>query len=302
MAVGLLSLATAPGASAATEVGNACQANNGAPGNFTLLQLTRAPGAPLPLTIQSPGVVTKWKVNSAVPSAYIERLKVFRSTGIAKEFTVVGESTEQSVATGLNAFDTRIPVAAGDRFGVSSASPSASLFCETGKTEDGLGVLPENLAVGSTKTFSEVEGNQIAVSAVVEPDVDGDGYGDETQDKCPQSAALQTECPIVAVDSFSLIKKSSVVLLVATSSQAPVEVSGTVKLGKGKQIKLSGGTQTVPSGKIARFKLKFSKKLKARLEELPSSKSLQLKVAATATDIAGRVTVDPSKVKLKGQA
>jgi hypothetical protein len=299
--VAVAALLAAPAAMASTEVGNNCKANNGALGNFTLLQLVRAPGAPLPLTVPSSGVVTKWKVDSAVPSTFIERMRVLRATGKANEFTAVGESTGQSVSPGLNAFDTRVAVTAGDRIGVSSVNPSAALYCETGKVEDGSGVLPEYLTTGSTNTFSAATGIQVAVSAVVEPDADNDGYGDETQDGCPQSAAFQTVCPVVTLSTFSIVKKGSVVFLVAASSQAPVTVSGTVKLGKGKQAKLKGGVQTVLPAKITQFRLKFTNKLKSRLKELSPKQSLKLNVLTSATDLVGRVTTSSAKVKLPGQ-
>jgi hypothetical protein len=53
---------------------------------------------------------------------------------------------------------------------------------------------------------------------------------------------------------------------------------------------------------VARFTLKFPKKLKKRLEELTRKQSLQLKVTASATDLVGRVSTDKLSVRLKGQA
>ena len=76
---------------------------------------------------------------------------------------------------------------------------------------------------------------------------------------------------------------------------------GWVKLGKGKQAKLSAPAKTLTPGPIARFKLKFPAKLKNRLKELEPKQSLQLKIAAQATNVAGTVSADNLKVKLKGQ-
>jgi hypothetical protein len=36
---------------------------------------------------------------------------------------------------------------------------------------------------------------QVYLQAVVEPDADGDGFGDDTQDKCPTVAAPTDGCP-----------------------------------------------------------------------------------------------------------
>jgi hypothetical protein len=107
----------------------------------------------------------------------------------------------------------------------------------------------------------------------------------------------------VTVDASSVIKrKGSVVVLVTSTTSAPVKVTGTVNLGKGKKAKLSSKTLTVVPGKVSRFTLKFPKKLKNRLEDLQRKRSLQLKLTASATDLIGRVSTDKLKAKLKGQA
>ena len=38
-------------------------------------------------------------------------------------------------------------------------------------------------------------GMRVNISAVLEPDVDGDLFGDLTQDLCPQSKLTQAACP-----------------------------------------------------------------------------------------------------------
>ncbi len=112
---------------------------------------------------------------------------------------------------------------------------------------------------------------------------------------------MQTACPIVTLDSYSLVAGSAVKVLVATSIAAPVNVSGTVKLGKGATAKLSAKAKTAPAGKIVTFKLSFPKALKEKLKELEPSKKLTLKITASATNVAGQVSTDKVKAKLKGQ-
>jgi hypothetical protein len=318
VAIGLTAMALvgAGSASAATEVGNTCAANTGSSG-FTYVPLATSPGNPLPMTAPSAGVVTSWKVNSAIPTQQAERLKVVQPTGKALEFKVVGESTEQFVVPGANTFGTRISVAAGDRFGVFGSIPvGAGLYCSLAP-EDKMAAFPgpTNIPVGVSKPFFEQAGSQVAVSAVVEPDADGDGFGDETQDKCPLSAATQAPCPLVGLDAVPIVKKTSVLLLVASSDEAPVTVSGTVKVAKKSKkakkkkrahssalLKLSGGTHTVKPGEIGRFTVKFPGKLKAQLAGLSRKQSLKLKLKESATNIAGQVTNTATTVKLKGQA
>ena len=44
-------------------------------------------------------------------------------------------------------------------------------------------------------TFARTPDLQLNVSAILEPDADGDGFGDETQDQCPTDASTQGPCP-----------------------------------------------------------------------------------------------------------
>ncbi len=305
MAAGALVFASA--AAAATEFGNSCVATSASAPKSALVQLERAPGSPLPLAAPSAGVITKWKVN-LTPEASIsiqQQLKVFRSTGAPKQFLVVGESAPGIVSRGANSIETRVPVAAGDLIGLLGAGVAPEigpLYCKSESTTDKVLVFAPNPLAGSTITAAgEGSKAQVAVSAVIEPDADGDGYGDETQDKCPLSAALQTACPQITLDAFSLVGGSSVSVLVATSSEAPVKVTGTVKLGKAGTAKLSAKSKTVKAGKITSFKLKFSTKLKQALKELGPGQKLKLKIVASATSAAGQVTRDKLKAKLKGQ-
>lgn len=73
---------------------------------------------------------------------------------------------------------------------------------------------------------------------MIEPDADGDGYGDETQDKCPQSALAQVACPVVKLSVSASAKKKQATILVTDDVPASVTVGGQVALGKGKKAKL----------------------------------------------------------------
>jgi hypothetical protein len=292
--------AATPAASAATEFGDNCAANGGAP-EYTFVSLS-AVGDPLPLTAPSSGVITQWKTIVALaelpPGAITESMTVLRPAGGA-QFTVVGQSTPGAVANGLNTFATRIPVQAGDHLGL--AGTFAPLYCRTELPGDAMGVFKGVLAPGATTPFETAGGYRVPVSAVIEPDADGDGYGDETQDKCPQSAALQTACPVVKLSLSKIVKKSSVKILVSTDAATSVKVTGKVKAG-GQKLTLKGGSKKLKAGKIAAFKLAFSADLMSALADLPHGQSLSLKIVASAKNIAGKATVKKLTVKLKGQA
>ena len=123
-------LVLAPGATASTQVGNVCTAGKLA-GNTVLIQLENASSA---LPIEAPaGVATEWKVTSSISTT--TRLKVVAPTGPEKTFRLVAESTEQNITPGINAFNVRIPVPAGARFGLfSPPGPGGALFCDSAKT------------------------------------------------------------------------------------------------------------------------------------------------------------------------
>jgi hypothetical protein len=295
----------ASSASAATEFGNSCLGNKSL-ANATILSTANAPGNPLSATAPVSGVITRWTFNVVpIPSGVLSQsLKIFHSTGSPNQFQVTGESSPAPISSGLNTFATRISVQAGDHLGTSGTASGTviTVFCETGNEGDRIGAIPGNPSVGSTGTVVEEVGKlQNPITATIEPDADNDGYGDETQDKCPQSALTQAPCPVVALSASSKATKGTVTVLITSSVQAQVTVGGTVKLGKGKSASLSGGTQVVAPGTLAQFTVLFPKALKSRLRELSPKHSLTLNLAATAPNVVGAPTVTNLSVKLKGQ-
>ena len=298
--------AAAPqGAAAATKIGNECTANTTSAGTF--VQFANAAN-PLPLTAPADGVVTGWGT-AIIPygGGIGEKLKVLRPTGVANQFTVIAETDTEPVVSGVNAYDARFPIKAGDRIGV-FGSP-ATVLCGGGVPADSFGVFAGDAAVGSTPTFTPGASASVPLTATIEADADGDGYGDETQDGCPTSKDFQIPCPVTVLDSFAAPGKSSLTVLVTTDNLADVTVTGTVKVkkakkggGKGKRkstkIKLKGGTQTIRPGALAQFKVPYPKALKKALAT--SKKPLKAELTATSVDVIGRVASDSSKAKLPG--
>jgi hypothetical protein len=305
-----LALAGAARAGAATEFGDSCAGLSAAPA-YTLITL-EAPPAALPLTAPTGGVVTKVKVNNSIeiPISIPTAVKVLRPAG-GNNYTVIGQ---QSVTAnpGVTTADARIPVQAGDKLGlrgepfVYEGTPtSASLYCAGAPGV--LGAVAGDVPVGSTGTFLAATTARVPLAAVIEPDADGDGYGDETQDKCPQSAAVQAECPLVVLDAYPVPGKNKVVVLVSVNNETSVTVSGSVKLPKAATsasasaaAKLKKVTRKVTPGKIGRFTLKFPGSLKQALGDLPAGKKLKLKITASAKNVAGQVSKDKTTLKLKG--
>jgi hypothetical protein len=310
-------------ASAATTVGNSCVPNQAIEVNAMVVGLAKDPSNPLPIAIPSPGVITSWTFNGeAIPAgvAFEAQLKVLRPTGVPKEFTVVGETPLTPTVTGSNSFSTRIPVQSGDLLAEAGlatngvASEPAVQFCKGLGAAEVIGATGTNGTLGTPVMIFEEESELgVPVTAAVEPDADGDGYGDETQDKCPTDASTQGPCPVkaapttpappapITLSESGAAKKGLVTVTVTASAQADVTVAGSVKLGKGKTMKLSGGTQTVTPGNLAKFTVPFPAKLKTALKQMPKSKKLTLSLAASApgattTNLTVKV---PGQMKLK---
>jgi len=296
-------------ASAGTVVGNNCGANTTVV-DATIVSLKNPAGYPLPSAIPSSGVITSWTFNIPfeLELAVDAQLKVFAPTGVPNGFKVVGESALSPVTTGLNTTLTRIPVENGDLIGStvvvnnSGKVEQGDYFCETDEPGDEIAVFPGNPAAGSTVAPTmRRTGFQNPVTVTVEPDADGDGYGDETQDKCPTDASTQGPCPAppapITLSASAAAKKGLVTVSLTSTAQATVTIGGSVKLGKGKTVKLSGGTQIVAPGTLAKFTVLFPAKLKAALKKLSPSKKLTLSLTATAP---GATTKDLT-VKVPGQ-
>jgi hypothetical protein len=316
-----------PSASAATEVGTDCAAEIASVGT-TLVPLTRSSQSPWPIAVPAAGVVTKWNVfwTSESLAPVPQKLKVVRPTGGPNEFQVVAESPVEGILKGRNSFDTRIPVQAGDRFGLYGPG-GHTLFCDEAGVGETMGFAFDDIAPGSIATFTpQADGEQVPVIAVVEPDGDGDGYGDETQDLCPQNPNVHTACPQlpppITLDPFPIVLERSVLVLVSASAESSVEVFGQVRLGVrqkkggasssktrkpgdpiGRRViaRLSGGPQTVAPGQVARFNVKLPKPVKRLLGQIAPNESLKATITARTADFAGRISERTITVRLKGQ-
>jgi hypothetical protein len=316
-----LALVVAPGAVAATEVGDECVGNvAGEP--FTLVPEAHVPSGPLPLAVPSNGVVTAWKVRSEYPGQVPEVMAAFRSVDTGK-FEVVGESTEQKAGPGLNVFPTRIPVQAGDRLGLMPVgSEKSPLICETTETGDHTWSLRGSVGLGSAHQFAAGVFVRVPLVSVIEPDKDGDGYGDETQDKCPQSAAYQGPCPTISLDTFPIVLKRSVLVLVSASESSSVQVFGQVgwrprhkggalasktpkkpgdQVSTGVIVGLSGGTTLVKPGETTPYNVKLPKSVLRHLSQIAPKQVVKGTITARTTDLAGRTVDHTITIRLHGR-
>jgi hypothetical protein len=90
----------------------------------------------------------------------------------------------------------RIAVQLGDRLGIDLPAGGTGCITLTGDPSDVVGYANGfDPTVSSDFVPASTQAGRFNISAVLEPDADGDGYGDVSQDGCPALAALQVPCP-----------------------------------------------------------------------------------------------------------
>jgi hypothetical protein len=127
------------------------------------------------------GVVVSWSFRSG-GGTFDARPRVIRGHGVV----AVGEAVASTTA---NPHPTRLSIKGGDVVGLDvlnlpTLPSSAQVTATTGGTSfEQWDAPPSQGDMGSPDMMNST--TEVLVSAVVEADVDGDGYGDETQDACP---------------------------------------------------------------------------------------------------------------------
>ena len=156
---------------------------------------TLIPALPADTRFSAPadGVITSWSYQANALVNGSAKLKVVRPLGGDNFQAVANSEPRTPAANTLNTFATRVPVRAGDRVGIHVDNlPVASNVSANGSSWSLIG---SDLAPGSSATFTQ-SNRRLDISAVLEADADGDGYGDSTQDQCPTDASTQGACPL----------------------------------------------------------------------------------------------------------
>lgn len=124
----------------------------------------------------------------------------FKKMSAAIPMTVTADSTTEGHVTEVL---TREPIAVGDVLGLEHTLYSTYAFhlYVGGPTMCGFRGTEPPQAVGTAASFNSNLCNpwHPMLQGTIEPDADGDGFGDETQDRCPTDAARQAACPPVVL-------------------------------------------------------------------------------------------------------
>ena len=212
------------------------------------------------------GVVTSWKIRGSGGSARLRRLEGVTARGATGWAALTGAT--QTVAAAL-------PVRSGDRLGVDLSAGATIAGDESLYGDTALAWTP---ALGDAETSQpDVQlAGYVAYEAVVEPDADGDGRGDETQDSCvacggsshstpppspppPPSdpyAAIRKAGPKVGLPATGLLTKRAVAVTV--TNPYPFAIKGKLTLKRGRKVagrasvKLGAGAAKAVKVKVRR--------------------------------------------------
>lgn len=164
--------------------------------------------------VSSPGILTSWSsMANGVPNR-TQKLLITRNPEADASWEVVARDELRTLTTPnvLNTFLVRIPVVAGDQIALYSPNLQpgdlTSAVYNDAPASGHTARYLEGAEPGSSFTTAAAVGNTLLnVSATVEADSDGDGFGDETQDLCPAQAALQAACPVKSTKKCKKRKK-----------------------------------------------------------------------------------------------
>lgn len=148
------------------------------------------------------GVISEWRFRADVNPGTIA-MQVMNVIDNSTYAPIVESAPTALVASQLNKVAARIPIAAGQIIGLRTVGPSHGCFAfgQTGFTDHGQAPAP--LPGGGPQMYGTGSGDAATnIAATIEPDGDGDGYGDETQDGCPKNANRSDDCvpPSVKID------------------------------------------------------------------------------------------------------
>ena len=187
----LATLALPASAPAATTLGQTALGGAPCDANAALAQI--AAGAP-EYEVRTGGVITELRTEGVTGDG--NKLHVLRPRG-SDAYTVIG-TARVAANPGLVKAPVRIPVQPGDVLGMSTAAaPDPHPNC----TIPSSGTAGNVIAFRTTGpapdagdvTLDSADAGRLNVAATLEPDADGDGFGDESQDRCPTDGSRSSQ-------------------------------------------------------------------------------------------------------------
>jgi hypothetical protein len=211
----IIGCAGASGASASVTIGQV-PSSSYAPGgcaNCGAFQYTVDSGTSY--TVPTSGVITKFMMRSstAAPSP-TETVQFFVTRPVSGSNFLMVKNLDPLPLAGLPAntveiFPVRVSVQPGDLIGNHWSTTTVNGFfspigaANTFKTAAVIQTIPSGTTFTATDAlFPNSAMSRLNLQATIEPDIDGDGYGDETQDGCPTVSTAHSACAKPVVSDF----------------------------------------------------------------------------------------------------
>ncbi|MGI9557556.1 MAG: hypothetical protein ACR2N5_06415 [Solirubrobacterales bacterium] len=258
------------------------------------------------------GVITEWRHEGAVgvetrpqasgvPPFGSARLLVWRQGNAA--FTLVDKTDIEEFASGPNAFVTRIPVDGDELLGLRTIAGDTACSSGFHTNADFLGVgFGSDPAIGDVRPLNTITSSdrRLNLAATVEPDKDGDGFGDETQD-IELKVKLKGKLPVKR-SGFPVKVKCGAECDATIKGKATAKTSGSASAAKKATFKVKSKKVSVGAGKTKKTKVKLKKASAKRLAGLlkQGAKGAKLKLTAKAENSIGSSDKAKAKSKLKG--
>lgn len=260
------------------------------------------------------GVITKFRIYADAPTSTQVTFRVANinrpdpmdqtsalASSVGTGPTVTIQHTEEPE---IHEFPGRLPVKKGEQLAIDGTEIEAnySQGCDHCSY-----VFAPPLVDGSGARGSLESTNQLLVQATIEPDADGDGFGDETQDQCPTQKTTQGPCDVTppgvsglgvsnGTVSYSLTEASTVSLQLAKKGPGR-KVGGKCVAQTARNRSHKSCPRFKPTG--AAFSGPGAKG--ANQVTLPNGKKLKpgtYRLTMTATDAAGNVTTQTTTFKV----
>jgi len=238
------------------------------------------------------GVITSWSHRGKSGTAGSGRLQLWGEVVAGEQYILAGRSALASFSPGVvNSFPTRIRVNGGERLGLGVIGGAGCAGSGTGII-GGLG--DANPAVGETRSVDAGLPNLlINVAAILEPDADDDGFGDETQDQCPGDAGQRNGCPPLRLKLSAKAQKLGKRLTFLATASARSSLATT-----GKSIK--GGRKQLVAGQRAKVTAKLKRAARKRLaRQIRRRGKARTRIRGVATHADGRTGSDRVVVRLR---
>jgi hypothetical protein len=294
-----------PAAATAEVGGDPCVAD-GTEAGATMIGLDNQPSEPFMQPNVPPEgtwIVTGWRVQVGAGIGPIAQQLVISHQRGEETDQKMAESALETLVPGTNEFATRLPASEYDHVGLSG--PAGALICHHPMNVAGRVANP--FALGEERHFEILVNVGVPVVVNLERDIDGDGYGDQTQDECPWLAAAHENCAGIDLTVVPTVTKRAIRLEIRTGSPTNTSVTGTIGWRRAGApgrvvVGLDREVPEVPFEGTASVRLPLPKSVKQHLAKLPRSQWVRARITFLADNEKTAPVREVLLLKLPGRS